>query len=214
MTGIFISYRQDDAKPWALLLRDELAEVFGDEHLFLDKDTLRAGNWREQIREALDGCRVVLVVMGRRWLTIMDENGQRRLDRADDVHRQEVVLALSRRCHGDPGPRRRGTDAHHEDLPEDIRSITDQQSHELSDSRARRELDLKLLVADIERATGLKAREGLSGKDASESVSASHRKWLGTSAKILLASLATSVAVLVMAEIALGWTFEVHRKSR
>ena len=29
MNGIFISYRQDDAKPWALLLRDELAGVFG-----------------------------------------------------------------------------------------------------------------------------------------------------------------------------------------
>ena len=43
------------------------------EHVFLDKDTLRAGNWRKQIREALDRCRVVLVVMGRRWLTIMDE---------------------------------------------------------------------------------------------------------------------------------------------
>ena len=96
MTGIFISYRQDDAKPWALLLRDELAEVFGDEHVFLDKDTLRAGNWRKQIREALDRCRVVLVVMGRRWLTIMDENGQRHLDRTDDVHRQEIALALSR----------------------------------------------------------------------------------------------------------------------
>jgi hypothetical protein len=209
MTGIFISYRQDDAKPWALLLRDELAGVFGDEHLFLDKDTLRAGNWREQIREALDRCRVVLVVMGRRWLTIMDENVQRHLDRTDDVHRQEVALALSRsdvtvipvRVDGAPMP-------HHEDLPEDIRSITDQQSHELSDSRARRELDLKLLVADIERATGLKARRGPPGKDASESHSASHGRWLGTLTKILLASLAASVGVLVMAEIAFGWRFE------
>ena len=43
MNGIFISYRQDDAKAWALLLRDELARTFGAEHVFLDKDALRAG---------------------------------------------------------------------------------------------------------------------------------------------------------------------------
>jgi hypothetical protein len=135
----------------------------------------------------------------------LDENGQRRLDRTDDAHRQEVALALSRndvtvipvRVDGAPMP-------HHEDLPEDIRLLTDQQSRELSDSSARRELDLKLLIADIERATGLKARERLSD---------SRRKWVGTLIKILLASLATSVAVLVMAEIALGWTFDSQQIS-
>src|SRR5262245_11119854 len=140
MNGIFISYRQDDAKPWALLLRDGLSEVFGADDVFLDKDTLRAGNWREQIQEALAGCRVVLVVMGRRWLTITDEDGQRRLDRADDEHRLEIALALSRdhvtvipvRVDGAPMP-------HAKDLPEDIRRLTDQQCHELSDSSARRE---------------------------------------------------------------------------
>ena len=73
MSGIFISYRQEDTKPWALLLRKELAEVFGDERVFLDKDTLHAGNWRAQIHEALNQCRVVLIVIGRHWLTITDE---------------------------------------------------------------------------------------------------------------------------------------------
>jgi hypothetical protein len=29
MSGIFISYRQDDSKPWAVLLRDTLAQAFG-----------------------------------------------------------------------------------------------------------------------------------------------------------------------------------------
>lgn len=159
MTGIFISYRQEDAKPWALLLRKELGEVFGDEWVFLDKDTLHAGNWRAQIHEALNQCRVVLVIIGRHWLTTTDETGLRRLDRSDDVHRQEIALALSReevtvipvRVDGVAMPRA-------EDLPTDIRSLNDQQSRELSDTSGRRELDMQLLIEDIRRITGLKGK--------------------------------------------------------
>ena len=51
-----------------------------------------------------------------------------------------------------------------EDLPEDIRSLTDQQSHELSDSSARREVDLKLLIADIERLTGSRLKKDRSAR--------------------------------------------------
>jgi hypothetical protein len=159
LRGIFISYRQEDAKPWAVLLREELAEAFGEERVFLDMDTLHAGNWREQIHAAVEQSRVVLVVIGRRWLTSADETGLRRLNRSDDVHRQEIALALSRkevtvipvRVDGVAMPRA-------EDLPTDIRSLSDQQSRELSDSRARREVDMQLIIEDIQRITGLKGK--------------------------------------------------------
>ena len=59
MKRIFISYKQDDAKLWALPLRKELAAAFGTEHVFLDKDTLHAGSWCDVIQNPLDGCRVV-----------------------------------------------------------------------------------------------------------------------------------------------------------
>jgi hypothetical protein len=86
MAGIFISYRQADAKAWAISLRHDLAEVFGDDQVFLDKDTLHAGNWREQIQRALDRCKVVLVVIGPRWLTIADEQSWPRNQLAGNVH--------------------------------------------------------------------------------------------------------------------------------
>ncbi len=159
MKGVFISYRQDDAKPYALLLRQDLVEAFGEENVFLDKDTLRAGSWREQIQAALDRSGVALIVIGRRWLTSADSRGQRRLDLPDDVHRHEIAVALSRKDvtvipvtvdgAGIPLP---------EDLPADIRALTDQQARELSDNSARRTLDLNALIADIERTTGLVAR--------------------------------------------------------
>ena len=45
-----------------------------------------------------------------------------------------------------------------EDLPTDIRSLSDQQSRELSDTSGRRELDMQLLIEDIRRITGLEGK--------------------------------------------------------
>ncbi len=155
MRGTFISYREDDAKPWALLLRDELVQVFGERYVFLDKDGLQAGNWRDQLQLALDRCGVVLVVMGKRWLDARDNDGARRLDVPNDVHRQEIATALARKdvtvipvlVDGSTMPQR-------EELPEDIRALTDQQARSLADRSSHRELDLEVLIRDIERATG------------------------------------------------------------
>src|SRR4051812_2499112 len=96
MAGIFVSYRQADAKAWAISLRDDLVEAFGADQVFLDKDTLHAGNWHKQIQSALDRCKVVLVVIGPRWLTITDDKNRPRIQLSDDVHRQEIALALGR----------------------------------------------------------------------------------------------------------------------
>ena len=73
MSAIFISNRQDDAKAWAITLRDDLAQVFGETEVFLDKDTLEAGDWPEQIQDAPARCKVLLVVIGKRWLRVADE---------------------------------------------------------------------------------------------------------------------------------------------
>lgn len=156
--GIFISYRQDDAKTWALMLAQDMVEAFGEENVFFDKDTLHAGNWREQIEQALDRSKVVLVVIGPKWVSIKDESAQRRLDSPTDVLRQEISSALSRedlivipvRVDGASFPRA-------EELPENLQSLTDQQSRELSDNSARRKVHLAQLIGDIERATGLVA---------------------------------------------------------
>jgi TIR domain len=153
--GTFISYREDDAKPWALLIRDELVQVFGERYVYLDKDALQAGNWRDQLQLALDRCGVVLVVMGKRWLDARDKDGARRLDVPNDVHRQEIATALARKdvtvipvlVDGSTMPQR-------EELPEDIRALTDQQARSLADRSSHRELDLEVLIRDIERATG------------------------------------------------------------
>ncbi|MBX3329866.1 MAG: toll/interleukin-1 receptor domain-containing protein [Nitrospira sp.] len=174
MAGIFISYRQADAAPWAMTLRDDLARAFGNDQVFLDKDTLHAGNWRDQINQALDRCAVVLVVIGPRWLTTVDAQHQPRLDLPDDVHRQEVALALNRPevtvipvlVEETPMPRA-------EQLPEDLRHLCDQQAYKIGDTHIRRKADMEVLIQNIQSVGGLKARAETT--DASEAESST---WL------------------------------------
>jgi hypothetical protein len=202
MSGIFISYRDEDAKPWALLLRDELAEAFGDEQVFLDKDTLGAGSWREQIQQALDRCRVVVVVIGPRWLTVADGGGARRLDNPEDVHRQEIAAALARhdvtvipvRVDGARMPRA-------QELPADIRTLPDQQSFELGDRSTRRRVELRALVGEIERTARLVATRRKQGVASFASL-----------VRALLVAPVIGIVILVFADLGLGWTLDSQEK--
>lgn len=161
MASIFISYRQDDAKAWAISLRDDLAEIFGKDQVFLDNDTLHAGNWREQIEGALKRCKVVLVVIGPRWLTITDAQKHPRIQLADDVHHQEVAIALSRRditvipVLVDDAPMLRA-----EQLPEDLQKLSEQQARKIGDTQAHRNVDLAVLVKDIQSIGAIKPQRG------------------------------------------------------
>jgi hypothetical protein len=165
MAGIFISYRQADATAWAIALRDDLAKVLGEDQVFLDKDTLHAGNWRDQIHLALERCTVVLIVMGPRWLTIVDEQNRPRIGLAEDVHHQEIALALDRSgvtvipvlVEDAPMPRA-------EQLPKDLQSLCDQQAYKIGDTQARRKADLEVLVKNIQTVGGLKARAGTTNR--------------------------------------------------
>ncbi len=61
----------------------------------MDVDSIVLGrDWEEHIRTVLDGCDVVLVLIGRLWLTAADESGRPRLQAQSDVHRLEIAEAL------------------------------------------------------------------------------------------------------------------------
>ena len=156
--GVFISYRQADSKAWAVLLRDDLVEQFGPEPIFLDRDSLHAGSWREQIEHNLRDCSVTLLVIGRGWLDVRNAQG-RRLDQPDDVHRNEIAHALQR-----PGMTLIPVlvdDAQlppPEALPAELRALAECQARRLSDQAAHREVDVRALADDIERLSGLRRR--------------------------------------------------------
>lgn len=155
MSGIFISYRRDDARAWAINLRDHLTREFGEKQIFLDVDSIDSGDWRTQIDRALDGCRVVLVLVGPRWLTAADQSGHTRLSQPDDVHRAEIAAALSRPdlavipilVDGAQLPPSSM-------LPDDIKGLVDRQAREIGDARDRRVAELRRLTRTLEELTG------------------------------------------------------------
>jgi hypothetical protein len=95
--GIFLSYRHQDAAPYARLLQFQLRERFPDVRVFMDLDSIEAGlDFAEVIREAVGSCAVLVALIGRQWATLADERGRRRLDDPDDWVRFEIRTALER----------------------------------------------------------------------------------------------------------------------
>jgi hypothetical protein len=94
---IFISYRRGDSDDATGRIFDRLAVTFGEGSIFLDVDSIPLGlDFREYIHNALAGCDVTLVVIGKGWLKAKDASGRRRLDDENDFVRVEVEASLHR----------------------------------------------------------------------------------------------------------------------
>src|SRR4051812_31515199 len=97
MPGIFISYRRDDVRGYAGRLSDALTDYFGDASIVRDIEALAPGvDYVEQIDRFISACDILLLLIGRDWLTIADDQQQRRIDDPTDEHRIEIAAALQR----------------------------------------------------------------------------------------------------------------------
>jgi TIR domain len=95
LASVFISYRRDDTtQGWAAYLHESLRTRLRVD-AFMDVDSIVLGReWEEHIETVLHGCDVVLVLIGRLWLTAADGSGRPRLRDRRDVHRLEIAEAL------------------------------------------------------------------------------------------------------------------------
>ncbi|TVT51044.1 MAG: toll/interleukin-1 receptor domain-containing protein [Denitromonas halophila] len=97
MKGIFVSYRRQDSQSAAGRLSDHLRDHLSDVPIFRDVETIEPGvDFVEAIERALASCGVLVAVIGPRWLSVTDADGQRRLDSPDDYTRIEIATALNR----------------------------------------------------------------------------------------------------------------------
>jgi hypothetical protein len=95
LSGIFLSYRREDASGWAGRLYEHLIRDWGAGQVFMDIDAIQPGDdFREAIGRTMQSCEVVLVVIGPNWLQMRDEFGNPRLEDESDTHRAEVIAAL------------------------------------------------------------------------------------------------------------------------
>ena len=91
----FICYRRSDSDNIAGRIFDRLASDLGLENVFKDVDSIPLGvDFTTVINQALGKCQVLIVVIGKEWLTATDETGNRRLDNPEDWVRLEIETAF------------------------------------------------------------------------------------------------------------------------
>jgi hypothetical protein len=133
---IFISYRRADSGGWARSLHDNLDERLGPGRAFRDVAMQGGMDFHEHVESLLDGCDVLLAIIGKSWTSITDADGNRRLDDPEDLVRREIARALERPdvevipvlVDGARMP------TEHE-LPPDLAPLARRQACELADSR-------------------------------------------------------------------------------
>ncbi len=95
--GIFLSYRREDAAPYARLLQYEMTKSIPGVRIFMDLESIEPGlDVAQVITEAVDSCAVLVALIGRQWVTLADEKGRRRIDDPNDFVRFEIRTALER----------------------------------------------------------------------------------------------------------------------
>ncbi|MGW7486525.1 toll/interleukin-1 receptor domain-containing protein [Streptomyces sp. NPDC054786] len=95
MAGVFINYRTGDGAEAAVLLDEELKDVFGPENVFRDRRAIPAGaHFPPDLWRHLESCGVLLVLIGPNWLALRDDDGRRRIDVPGDYVHDEIRCAL------------------------------------------------------------------------------------------------------------------------
>jgi len=95
MARIFISYRRADSADILGRIYENLLQTFNEDDIFRDIDDIHLGaDFPETLRQAIEDCEVMLVLIGPVWATIANSGGQKRLFDDDDWVRQEVEMGL------------------------------------------------------------------------------------------------------------------------
>ena len=148
MPRIFISYRREDTAGYAGRLYDDLRDHFGREQVFMDIDTIDPGtDFVETIQNAVHSFDVVIVLIGRRWLTMGGK--RRRLDNPDDWVRLEIETALGRGIRVVPVLVQGAKMPNRNVLPESLAMLARRQAFVMSDVRW--EADVRTLIESLKR---------------------------------------------------------------
>jgi hypothetical protein len=134
--GVFISYRRSDAGPYARLLQVQLGRHLPGTPVFMDLDSIEVGaDFAEAIKAGVESCRVLIALIGPRWLAVSDQEGRRRLDDPDDYLRFEIRTALERRVRVIPVLVDGAAMPHRQQLPDDLAPLARRNALQMSYDR-------------------------------------------------------------------------------
>jgi len=148
---IFISHRHSDTQSDCHRLKSDLQKIFGKDQVFLDIENLEPGiKFAEAIEKTLAQSKVVLVVIGPDWLHVTNDKGGKRLFDEKDWVRREIAASLN-----DANTRvipvlvKGSNIPEEEDLPADLKPLTQLQVAEITTKRW--DYDLGELIKVLER---------------------------------------------------------------
>jgi len=161
MATVFISYRRDDSAGHAGRLFDRLKQHLDDDSVVMDIEAIKPGqDFVDAVSETARSSDVVIVLIGRRWLTITDAAGRRRLDNPGDIVRLEIRTALERQdVHLIPVLVGGATMPDREELPGELETLARLNAVEISDSRF--DHDVRRLIDTLREAMAASKRHTL-----------------------------------------------------
>ncbi|MET0648999.1 MAG: toll/interleukin-1 receptor domain-containing protein [Pyrinomonadaceae bacterium] len=134
-TGVFISYRRNEAAAYAGRLYDRLAARFGRGRVFIDTENVGWGeDFVEVITAAASSCAAMIVLISREWTRGAQVE-------VDDYVRLEVATALERKIRVIPILIQGATMPAPKDLPEDLSPLVRRNALALSDTRWERDVE-------------------------------------------------------------------------
>jgi hypothetical protein len=148
---VFLSYRREDSAGYAGRLCDHLSSVFGSERIFMDVQDIAPGqDFAEAIEATIAACQAVVVLIGPRWISDLNERAGR-----EDFVRHEVSVALRRNITVIPVLVGGSTMPSPAELPDSLAGLSRRQALQIRDTSF--EEDAKLLAATLQKLPGLSA---------------------------------------------------------
>lgn len=142
MSDIFISYRREDSEGWAGRLAEKFQHEFGKDVVFYDYDSIEPSHdWKVAIKEGLRQCKLLIAVIGPKWMVATNASGTRRLDDPADLLRFELSTALQKGIPILPLLVGKAQLPRSEDLPREIQDILKYQALELQSRNAGKEIE-------------------------------------------------------------------------
>jgi hypothetical protein len=136
MGTVFISYRRETTAGEARALFNELLGKLGKNSVFMDVDSIALGrDFRGALQKTLESCDLMLVLIGKDWADVKDEEGRSRLHNPGDFVRLEIEAALKRDIVVTPILVQGAHMPAPEQLPAEIRDLVYRNGFELSHSR-------------------------------------------------------------------------------
>lgn len=122
--SVFISYRRDDSADVTGRIHERLLQRFAKDVVFKDVDSIPLGiDFRQHLEGALAQCRVLIAVIGDRWVEPGVAEGKRRIDDPTDQLRIELEIALKRNIPVIPALVRKAAIPAETELPESLKAL-------------------------------------------------------------------------------------------